>query len=91
MNKSLELLNFPNVKAKSWSSRIVEGHLINGKVRAEQCTECKSSCELLTFYGGDSNSILCGCTGQKCKHVLIHFRFDPKIDETAGVELAKEI
>jgi len=89
VNKSLELLNFPYIKEKSWSSRIVEGHLINGKVRAEQCAECKSSCELLTYYRGDSNSILCGCTGHKCKHILIHVRFTPKVAKIGSDELSK--
>ena len=79
MNKSLEISNFPSIKDKSWSSRIVEGHLINGKVRAEQCVDCRSSCELVTFYRGDSNSILCGCKGHKCKHILIHVKFTPEL------------
>jgi hypothetical protein len=75
VNKSLEIANFPYIKEKSWSSRVVEGHIFNGKVRAEQCAECKSSCELVTFGCGDSNSILCGCTKDKCKHTLIHIKF----------------
>jgi hypothetical protein len=75
VNKSSELLSFPSIKEKSWSFRVVEGHIFNGKVRAEQCVECKSSCELVTFGCGDSNSILCGCSGDKCKHVLIRMKF----------------
>jgi hypothetical protein len=58
VNKSLEILNFPSIKEKSWASRIVEGHLFNGKVRAEQCADCTSSCELVTFGCGNPNSIL---------------------------------
>lgn len=49
MNKSLGITNFPYIKEKSWSSRVIEGHLFKGKVRAEQCAECKSSCELVTL------------------------------------------
>jgi hypothetical protein len=75
VNTSLEIWNFPSIKEKSWSARIVEGHLSNGKVRGEQCAECKSSCKLITLGHGDSNSILCGCTGLKCKHILIHIKF----------------
>ncbi len=75
MNKSLEIINFPYIKEKAWSSRVIEGHIFKGKVRAEQCAECKSSCELVTLGIGDSNSILCGCTKDKCKHILIHMKF----------------
>jgi len=70
-----ELLNFPQVKEKPWSIRIVQGQLVNGKVKIEQCAECKHSCELITFGCGNANSILYGCTGNKCKHVLIHVKF----------------
>jgi len=75
VNKSLEIMNFPSIKEKSWASRIVEGHLINGKVRAERCAECSSSCKLVAFGCGNSNSILYGCSAQKCKHILINVRF----------------
>jgi hypothetical protein len=75
VNKSLGITNFPYIKEKSWSSRVIEGHIFKGKVRAEQCAECKSSCELVTLGIGDSNSILCGCTKDKCKHILIHAKF----------------
>jgi hypothetical protein len=79
VKKSLEITNFPSIKEKSWASRIVEGHLFNGKVRAEQCAECKCSCELVTFGCGNSNSILYGCTGNKCKHMLINIKFTSKV------------
>jgi hypothetical protein len=62
VNKFRGITNFPYIKEKSWSSRVIEGHIFKGKVRAEQCAECKSSCELVTLGIGDSNSILCGCT-----------------------------
>ena len=77
MNKSLELLNFPYIKEKSWVARVVEGKLIDGEVRAEQCQDCRSSCDLIAFYKGDSNSLLYGCTNSKCKHILIHVKFNP--------------
>jgi hypothetical protein len=76
VNKSLEIIKFPSIKEKSWASRIVEGHLINGKVRAERCSDCKSSCKLVTFGCGNSNSILYGCSGHKCKHILINVKFN---------------
>jgi hypothetical protein len=75
VNKSLEIMNFPYIKEKSWSSRVIEGYIFQGKVRAQQCAECKSSCELVTLGVGDSNSILCGCAKDKCKHILIHMKF----------------
>jgi hypothetical protein len=77
VNKSLEVNNFPTFKEKSWSSRIVEGHFLNGQVKAEQCTQCTSCCNLVTFGCGDSNSLLYGCTGHKCKHILIRVKFSP--------------
>ena len=83
MNKSLETSGFPSFKEKSWVSRIVEGQFFNGRVRAEQCTECNSSCDLVTF-GCDSNSLLYGCTGHKCKHVLIRVKFPPKFPDEAS-------
>ena len=80
MNKSLEIMNFPYIKEESWVSRLVEGHMFNGQVRAEQCAECRSSCKLVTLGRGDSNSILCGCTGDKCKHILIRMKFTPSVE-----------
>jgi len=63
---------FRPIKEKSWSVRIVEGELLDGKVRAKQCSQCKHSSDLVVIGHGNSNSILYGCTGNKCRHVLIH-------------------
>lgn len=64
---------------------VVEGHFLKGKVRAEQCAECKSTIELVTFGCGDSNSILCGCTKDKCRHMLIHMKFpSDNITDSSG-------
>jgi hypothetical protein len=79
VNKSLEILNYPYIKEKSWSSRVVEGFFHNGQVRAKQCEECVSSCNLVSFGCGDPNSLLYGCSGQKCKHILIRVKFTPDI------------
>jgi len=67
-----DLIDFRLVKEKSWSVRIVKGQLLDGKVRAKQCSQCKRSCNLVVIGSGHSNSILYGCTEGKCKHVLIH-------------------
>ena len=75
MDRYSELISFRLIKEKSWSVRIVEGQLLDGKVRATQCSECKHSCELVTVGCGNSNSILYGCSGNKCRHVLIHVEF----------------
>ena len=85
VNKSLEIFNFPSVKEKSWSSRIVEGYFFNGKVRAEQCEGCTSSCDLVTFGCGNPNSLLYGCNGHKCKHVLIRVKFTPEFSDDVPV------
>ena len=74
MDRSSEMINSRLVKEKPWSVRIVQGQLLNGKVRATQCLECKHSSELVTVGCGNSNSILYGCAGNKCKHVLIHVK-----------------
>jgi hypothetical protein len=75
LDKYSELTSFRLIKEKSLSVRIVEGQLLDGKVRAIQCTECKHSCELVTVGCGNSNSMLYGCTGNKCRHLLIHVKF----------------
>jgi hypothetical protein len=75
LDRYSELTSFRLIKEKSWSVRIVEGQLLDGKVRATQCSECKRSCELVTVGCGNSNSMLYGCTENKCRHVLIHFKF----------------
>jgi hypothetical protein len=71
-------LRFPSFKEKSWSLKIVDGHISNNKVRAEQCVDCKSSCELVTYSCGDPNMVLYGCKGHKCKHTVIRLRFSPE-------------
>jgi hypothetical protein len=67
-----ELIDFRLIKEKSWSVRIVKGQLLDGKVRAKQCLQCNHSCDLVAIGCGNSNSILYGCTENKCRHVLIH-------------------
>ena len=78
MNKSLEISNLASFKEKFWVSRVVEGHFLNRQVRAEQCIQCPSSCDLVTFGCGDSNSLLYGCTRLKCRHILIRVKFAPE-------------
>lgn len=72
MDRYSELIDFRSIKEKSWSVRIVEGELLDGKVRAKQCSQCKHSCDLVALGCGNSNSTLYGCADSKCKHVLIH-------------------
>jgi hypothetical protein len=67
-----ELIDFRLKKEKSWSVRIVKGQLLDGKVRAKQCSQCKHTCDQVAIGYGNSNSILYGCAGTKCRHVLIH-------------------
>ena len=66
------MIDFQSIKEKTWSVRIVEGQLLEGKVRAKQCSQCKHSCDLVAIGCGNSNSILYGCAKSKCRHVLIH-------------------
>jgi hypothetical protein len=72
LDRYSELVNFRLIKEKSWSVRIIEGQLLDGKVSAKQCSQCKHSCDLVAIGCGNSNSILYGCSGSKCRHVLIH-------------------
>jgi len=72
LKRYYELNDFGLIKEKSWSVRIVEGHLQEGKIRAKQCSQCKHSCDLVAIGRGNSNSLLYGCAESKCRHVLIH-------------------
>jgi hypothetical protein len=74
LDRYSELIDSRLIKEKSWSVRIVEGQLLDGKIRAKQCSQCKHSCDLVTIGRGNPNSILYGCTGSKCRHVLIHVK-----------------
>jgi hypothetical protein len=72
--RNSDLFDFRLIKEKSWSVRIVQGELLDGKVRAKQCLQCKHSCNLVAIECRNSNSILYGCSGSKCPHVLIHVK-----------------
>jgi hypothetical protein len=75
LDRYSESIDFRSIKEKSWSVRIVEGQLLDGKVRAKQCSQCKHSGDLVAIGCGNSNSILYGCPENKCRHVLIHVKF----------------
>jgi hypothetical protein len=72
LDRYSELIDFRLKKEKSWSVRIVKGQLLDGKVRAEQCSQCKHSCDLIAIGCGNSNSVLYGCAESRCRQVLIH-------------------
>jgi hypothetical protein len=72
LDRYSEPIDFRVIKEKSWSVRIVEGQLLEGKIRAKQYSQCKHSYDLVAIGCGKSNSILYGCVESKCKHVLIH-------------------
>jgi hypothetical protein len=75
LDRHSELIDFRLTKEKSWSVRIVEGQLLDGKVRAKQCSQCKHSGNLVAIGRGNSNSTLYGCAENKCRHVLIYVKF----------------
>jgi hypothetical protein len=72
LDRYFEYSDFRSIKEKSWSVRIVEGELQDGKIRTKHCSQCKRSCDLVAIGRGNANSILYGCTVSKCRHVLIH-------------------
>jgi len=75
LSRNSELIDFRLPKEKSWCVRIVEGELLDGKVRAKQCSQCKHSCNLVATGCGNSNSMLYGCSASKCTHLLIHVKY----------------
>jgi hypothetical protein len=59
------------VKEKSWSVRLVKGYVLNSQVRADRCRGCESTTKPVLGNNGDPDLFLYGCSGHKCKHILI--------------------
>jgi hypothetical protein len=78
VNESSKMLHFPSFKEKSWSLKVIDGHVANNRVRAEQCVDCKSNCELVSYNRNNPNLVLYGCKGHKCKHTVIRLKFAPQ-------------
>ncbi len=79
------LLGF--VKEKSWSVRLVDGYVLNGQVRADQCAGCEATTKLVAGNNGDPDLVLFGCNGHKCKHTLI--RVDLSQEPIHAISLIK--
>ncbi len=62
-------------KHKSWSVILVDGHILNGEVRADHCRNCDSKTKIISGNNGDPDLFLYGCSGHKCKNVLIRMKF----------------
>jgi hypothetical protein len=74
LERSSELVDFRLVKEKSWSVRITESQLQEGKVRTMHFSQCKRSCDLVVIGRGNSNSIFYGCAESKCTHILMNVK-----------------
>ncbi len=58
-------------KEKSWSVKLVEGHVSGDQVRSERCKGCDRTPNLIIGNNDEVNLLLYGCGGHKCKHNLI--------------------
>lgn len=58
-------------KEKSWVVRLVDGYVLNDRVRASRCRDCLFTPQLVLGNNGDTNLMLYGCNISECKHVLI--------------------
>jgi hypothetical protein len=70
------LLNF--AKEKSWGVKLVGGFVSNNQVRSLRCKGCDSTSKLVVGSNHNPNLALWGCSGHKCKHVLIRMNFEPQ-------------
>jgi hypothetical protein len=62
-------------REKSWSVKLVEGFILKKQVRAEHCTNCEGTCDLIERHRGNPNLVLFGCEHSKCQHRLIRLQF----------------
>jgi hypothetical protein len=62
-------------REKSWSVKLVEGFISENQVRAELCTGCEGTCDLIVRHRGNPNLVLFGCERSKCQHRLIRLQF----------------
>ena len=63
------MFNF--VKKNSGSVILVEGFLLNNRVRTEHCKDCVSSAKVIVGNLSNPNLVLFGCNSQKCRQNLI--------------------
>ena len=63
-------------KKKSWSIKLVPGHILNGKVKGEQCTDCNYASRLIAENKGNPELLLFSCDGPKCKNLLIRLNLN---------------
>ena len=68
-------------REKSWSVRLINGYVLDSKVRADQCRDCDSNTKLVVGNNSNPDLLLYGCNGHKCKHILIRLKV-PEEDET---------
>lgn len=63
------------LKEKSWSVKLVQGHISKDRVRASHCDTCQAACSLMVRNCSNPNLVLFGCSLSKCQHKLIRFDF----------------
>jgi hypothetical protein len=73
---------FDSIKEKSWKVLLMEGHILNDQVKAEQCVNCKSTSEVLTTNYSNPNLFLYGCKDSKCRHKLLRLDFNLDVPQT---------
>jgi hypothetical protein len=66
---------------KSWTVRLVNGYVLDNRVRSEHCRDCDSIAKLVVSNNSNPDLLLYGCNGHKCKHNLIRIKF-PEADQT---------
>jgi hypothetical protein len=66
------------VKEKSWSVKLFDGRIMNGRVLSGHCENCAGTSQVVAHNFGDADLVLFGCNNRRCKHTLIRMRIGPE-------------
>jgi hypothetical protein len=58
-------------KEKSWSVRLVPGHILDDQIRSQRCQNCKSISQILVVNHQNPNLLLYACRDSKCRHRML--------------------